>query len=567
MELSVGGLPQRVSAGGVMSLHPDAPFRVLGVRSDAWLDIGLKVYLAGLPEVDLNRFHTLAELLGDKVYTQGEVDLVAHKSGRDLGSVRLAVRLMPIDWLRKAEAAEGLEDKIAYTAKALELTPDDRLLLMRLVDLMVEARRYREAVELLEQQPGHLDDSALLSRLAELYQRLGQGFQEAQVLKRLLEKSPQDASLIDRLASVNEELERWEEAALYLEALSQVQPEAERGATWRRLGLALLKTDKKREAAQTLERAAKARPFDPETWQVLAEARAAAGDSAGALEAQRRVASLAPGDQDAQLRLAQSLLEAGKKREAAAEMEKAAALRPDEPALWLRLARLHEELSDRPAQLKAYRQLARLSPKDPDVQFNLAVLLLDQKQPEAALAALEAAAQARPKDADIQGLTLDTLVRLGRWEQVTTTALAMIKERPGDASLALKLYPQLAKQRPQGAAALLEAALAGGAKDQRLYQLQAALALDQDDTGRAIKALEAEALALPANLEIKLRLAGLYESAGQDEKARQAYEEVLDKDPAFEGAQERYLQFKTRLLDSKERGKEPAASAKHPPAK
>jgi tetratricopeptide (TPR) repeat protein len=254
-------------------------------------------------------------------------------------------------------------------------------------------------------------------------------------------------------------------------------------------------------------------------------------------------------------------------------MEKAAALRPDEPALWLRLARLHEELSDRPAQLKAYRQLARLSPKDPDVQFNLAVLLLDQKQPEAtlatlaALAALEAAAQARPKDADIQGLMLDTLVRLGRWEQVTAAALAQIKDRPGDASLALKLYPQLAKHRPQGAVTLLEAALAGGAKDQRLYQLQAALALDQDDTAQAIKALEAEAQALPANLEIKLRLAGLYESAGQDEKARQAYEEVLDKDPAFDGAQERYLQFKTRLLDSKERGKEPAAPAKRPPAK
>lgn len=87
---------------------------------------------------------------------------------------------------------------------------------MRLVDLMVEARCYREAAELLEQQPGRLNDYALLSRLAELYQRLGQGFHEVQVLKQLLDKNPQDTSLLERLAGVSEELERWDEAALYL---------------------------------------------------------------------------------------------------------------------------------------------------------------------------------------------------------------------------------------------------------------------------------------------------------------------------------------------------------------
>lgn len=67
--------------------------------------------------MDLSRDHTLAELLGDKVYAQGKLDLVAHKGRRDLGSVSLTVLLMPIDWLCKATAVEGIEDKIAYPAK------------------------------------------------------------------------------------------------------------------------------------------------------------------------------------------------------------------------------------------------------------------------------------------------------------------------------------------------------------------------------------------------------------------------------------------------------------------
>lgn len=103
--------------------------------------------------------------------------------------------------------------------------------------------------------------------------------------------------------------------------------------------------------------------------------------------------------------------------------------------------------------------MARLNPNNADVQFTLAVLLMGQKQPEAALTALEAAAQLRPRDQNIQELLIKALARLGRWEQVTDAALAQIKEYPGKAALALKLYPQLTKHRPQGAAILLEAAL------------------------------------------------------------------------------------------------------------
>jgi tetratricopeptide (TPR) repeat protein len=194
--------------------------------------------------------------------------------------------------------------------------------------------------------------------------------------------------------------------------------------------------------------------------------------------------------------------------------------------------------------------MARLNPNNADVQFTLAVLLMGQKQPEAALTALEAAAQLRPRDQNIQELLIKALARLGRWEQVTDAALAQIKEYPGKAALALKLYPQLTKHRPQGAAILLEAAGAGGAKDPRLYELQAALALDQDDTARAIKTPENGAQVLSDNLEIKLRLADLYEAAGHNEKSLHAYEAILDRDPGYAAAQEPYLKLKTRLLDA-----------------
>ncbi len=553
VELSVGGLPVRVQAGGVAALHPDAPFRVLRAEGDGWLDYGLQPRLEGLPEVDLNRFHSLNELFGEQVFNRDFVNLEVWRGQRRLGSIQLLVRLLPIDWLRRAEKATSLEDKIAYTQKALDLTPDDRLLATRLADLLVEAQRYREAAALLEEQPWLRDDREQLARLTELYQRIGETAKAKAVVERRLELSPQDPALLAALAQLLEQEQQWEQAAALWERLSQLQSGAERAATYGHLAQVRLQMGQPGPAAQALEQAVKLQPFDAVLWQTLAEARQAAGNPAGALEAQRQAATLAPADQQARLRLVEALLAAGRKAEAAAELEKAALLSPDDPGIWLRLSRLYEDLGDKPALVKTYRHLTRQGPHDPDLDFNLGVLLGELGRYQEALDSLAVAAQGRPQDREIQRQMMALQLKLGRGDRALELAKNQLQANPDQPELLEQVYANLAKDKPQQVAALLDQALTAGSKAPRLYLLRASLALEQEDTLGAAKALELGVKNLPDNLELWTKLAGLYEAAGQDGKALKAYEHILDQAPNQPGVQDRYLSLKTNLLEREER--------------
>jgi tetratricopeptide (TPR) repeat protein len=561
VELSMGGVEVRVAAGGVLTLHPDAPFRLLKMRSDAWLDLGLKAQLAGMPEVDLGRYHTLSEVMGERIYAQATAELQVFKGDKWLGSVRLAPRLLPIDWLRKAEAAGSLQDRIAFTAHALELAPDDRLLLMRQVDLLGEAQRYQEAVDLLGGHPGLQGDPGLLERIAELFQVLGRQADAAQAMRRLLDLRPQDLSLMDSLARIYERMERWEEATPLLERLTQLSPDPDKAGAWGRLGRAYQQTGHRDEAIMALERAVLLSPHSATDWQALSDARRSAGDASGAMDAQRRAAQLAPADAQLHLNLAQNLVNIGRLREAAQEMEQALALRPHDTALMLRLARLYEEISDRPAQLRVYQRLARLQPGDPDVSQNLGILLLEVGQPEEALIALKLAAQARPNDPELVGLVFEALLRLERWEQAGEKALALLKLRPGDLTLLERLYVGLAPRQPKLVASFLDQALAAGNQDLRLFELRATLALDRDDLAGAAKIMRAAVKAHPDKQALKLQLADVYEATGADDQALAIYEAILDKDPNADGVQERYLQLKTRRLEREPSSAKPAAPA------
>ncbi|CAO0821762.1 Tetratricopeptide repeat protein [Desulfarculales bacterium] len=552
VEFSVGGQPVQINAGGVLALHPDAPFRVLKAKSDAWFDLGLSASLGGLPTVDMQRFHTLSELLGEAIFSREQVQLQVHKGGRLLGGVQLMIKLLPIDWLRRAEAATRLPDKIENTRKALELTPDDRLLSLRLVDLLEEAKRHKEAADLLQSQAWIRDDPARLTQLLDLYLRQGQLEAAAQVVTELLDLKPDDIPLLERLAWLDEQLERWEEVTAVLERLTQIAGEDERSGLWLRLAQVLLKSDKKDQALTALQRAAERGLANANAWRVMAEIRGQLGDPVGALEAQRRAAQLAPADLEGHLSLSEAYQKAGYKTEAAAELDKAVHLRPDDNALWLRLARLYEKLEDRPALLKVYQHLTKASPHDPDLDYNLGVLLMDMERWEPALESLNVAARAKPLDCEVARLTMEALLRLKRWDQALLQAQVLLKDQPAQTAAVLeRLYAALAKERPQALAGLLDLVLASGAKQANLYQLRAVLALDKEDTPGAIKTLELGVKNLPQNLALQLKLAELYEAAGQDQKALQAYERLLDKDSTYQDAQGRYLQLKTGLLSER----------------
>lgn len=548
VDLSIGGLPVKVRAGGVVTVHPDAPFRVIGAKSDSWLDLGLSYRLAGFPELDLNHYHTLAKILGQRLYDTESLELEVLRSGDKIGAVSLLVRLLPIDWLRRSADSDRLSDKIDFTERALALTPDDPLLVERLADLYAEAGQFSRAAELLASHGQSQREPRWLERLAGLYQAAGQKEQAAAALSKLAALGPGDPALLERLALLYEELGRWEEAAALLERLSTVQSGPDRAGTLARLAKAQEKAGQGERALQSLEKAVALDTGQPDLWRELARLRGGAGNQKGALQALERSAALSPKDRALHLELSQAFLAAGDKTRAAAELEKVAALDPDNPAPLLNLAKFYEQLGKRQALAGVYRRLDKLQPDDPDLSYNLAVLAMEDGKPALALKRLATVEKARPQDAEVRELKLRLLLALKRWDQAQETAQQLLSQKPRNLELWLAVLDQMSPTQPKRASALLERVLAQNPRSVRLYQLKAALALEGKQPGKAIDALAKAVELNPKNLKLKFQLAGLLEAEDRDPEAIKLYEAILDADPSFPQAEERYMGVRTRQL-------------------
>lgn len=567
VEFSLGGLKVKVNAGGVLALHPDAPFRVLAMRSDSWLDLGLTARIPQMPDVDLSQFHTLTELLGDEVYKTDSLDVAVYKGERLLGKVRIMVRLLPIDWLRLSQNSANLNDKIKYMRRALDLNPDDKLFLESLLDLLVEAKRYQEAAKLLEERTASSEDGELLRRLADMYTRLGEDQKAAATISKLLAAHPDDRALLRRLADLHLKLQHYDQAAVALSRLALVAPTGEEKHTvLLQLADALEKAGKPDEAAKALKEASVLAPRDPEVFRRLYELRLKAGDEKDALKALERASALAPGDRGLRLALAEARYQAGDKAAAAALLEDVLARQPDDMDALLRLSRIYQEIGDKAGLARTYQRLAKLRPEDGVLRYNLGVLWYELEEYPKALAALRRAAELRPGDQEVRDLMLDVLLAMGRWDQVIKTARARLKKGP-ETALIEKLYQPLSEHRPKDMAKLLDLALAHKPTEAQPYLMRAALALEKDDTATAIAALEKGVKILPNHLPMLWRLAELYQAADEDQKALKTLGRILDQDPSYKDAEERYVTIKTRLLQEKQRLKEAHPEDAAPAAK
>lgn len=485
IEFSMGSAPVKVKAGGFLSIHPDAPFRVTGISSSSWLNFGLQAKLADLPTANLEEFHTLSELLGPRIYEHKQLVVEAFKGDQVLGRVTLLIRFLPIDWLRKAESSGNLSDKIKFTQKALELDPDDQLLVTRLADLFTEAKRYDEAAKLLEDQAAQNEDPAWLKRLAKLYRQLDQPQKEAAVLSKLLASGPADPENLERLAMLHQRMGDWQAAAVILERLINLKTGLDRASLYQQLAVDLAKAGQAQRSAQAWDQAVKLAPGDVDLWRNMAKAKTQAGDAKGALQALKRASQLAPRDRDLLLELAQAYLALPDDRQAAQVMERLLEQTPGDQGLLKRLSQTYERLGDRKGLMRTQERMLKLNPGDKDLRYNLA--LLEAKEQESAgdrKKALSALQKAHEIDPGNQDLLLK---------------IANLQRELGDNTGQLKTYGLLVKQNPKDPD--LHYNLAVLAMGQEKYKL----ALSHLEKANALKPGDQESQELTLEALVKLR--------------------------------------------------------------
>lgn len=562
MVFSVAGQAISVKNGGVLALHPDTPFRVLSMRSSAWLDFNLHAEIAGQPGVNLvDEVHTLANLLGGAIYQREYLDVLVLRKDSLLGSVRIMVRLLPIDWLRQAEASQDLEEKTYFLQKAYELSPDDRLLSLNLLDSLRRLGRLQQALTVLEDYPNLSMDADALKQQGYVYQAMGRLNEAIESFKMALALSPGDWDMTLALIELYENKAMWLEASgLLRELMDKIEAQTEDQELPPPLTPDILLRlarasshlpDKIEQSLEAYENYLNLGQADHLLWLEVADVRARAGQAQASLAARRQALSLAPDNRDMIMQMQNALQQEDKIPEAIEVLKQGLQKLPEEDMLWLEFIKLSRKAGKPDELIAVYRQYVALHPQNYELHYYLALLLAENGRLTEAMNSLETALKLRPGHYDYLLELMRLQNQAGHVDQALETALKLLAEEPLSLKLWQELYALFGQKRARDMATLLDKALERPDAQPKLYEMRAMLALNQNQPQQAAQVLAKAAEKFPQDARVLYLLAGIYEGLNQDQQALPIYEAILRIDPNYQDAEERYLQVRMRLLDKR----------------
>jgi tetratricopeptide (TPR) repeat protein len=306
-----------------------------------------------------------------------------------------------------------------------------------------------------------------------------------------------------------------------------------------------------------------ARGIDPDDGlllTVLGGAYEEAGRPEDALQVYETAVAAAPCDHEALFLLASQYDRLGRSADAEAAFRRLVELNPKQAAAWHWLATASFLRDDYASAIESYQDGLALAPNDGDMLYGLAVSLHRVGQYPAAEAAYRQADQSSPNDPTLLSGWGDSLRQLGRTDEAiaayekaseispdypTSISLGLLYEQGGRLEDALRSYQQAVEAMPEDAMAH---AAAGRVLqlllrfDEGVVELEKAVDLEPDSPyyweslmlgyaalNRLDEAFDAaeRTLALnPQSVMGHLVRAGIYEKRGENDKAREEYQQV-----------------------------------------
>ena len=548
---SVAGQAVAVNNGGVLALHPDTPFSILDVETSGLLSFGTSARLAGLPDVNLQQSNSLQALLGQSIFEREYVDVQAMKGEALLGGVRIVVRFLAIDWLRRAEAARDYEQKVYGWYKAYQLSPDDNLLALNLLGGLRQLGRLQQALEVLDEYPGLNNDARALLQQGYVYQELGDNNKALAAWEAAHKLDGDNLEIMQALAAMYEAAGQHVKAASMLKRLLAKPAFMDDSALWLRLarGLSHNRADIK-ETLRAYERYGQLALMTPQLWLEVAAAKEAAAQNA--MHEREQALKLAPDNREIIMQLQQAWRADKQPGKAAAVLEQGLKALPKDDGLWRELIALYWEMEDTAALIKAYQKYIKIRPEQTVLYYELALCLQKNGQIAEAADHMEKAWKLDQENYDYAYSLLLLEVELRKYDDALKLAALLTQKSPQNLNLWESLYSLLGKEKPKEFAAIIDNYLKNSAHPlPKIYEMRALLAINQSDRAGAAQILEDAVKLFPSDLRMAYLLGNIYEGLGQDAKALAAYEKVIDKNPGFADVSDRYLQLKTRLLQNK----------------
>jgi len=550
---NVNGSSQTVPADGTLVLHPADLVEVEDINTDGRFNWGLHL---SSPDFSANQLlegrRRIGDFWQDYDYLQPKKVVLRVEAGSHvIGNVQLVIRLRARDWVQKAEAAVGINEKVKYYERAAQLSPDNVLILTNLARLYGEQGQWAKAAAAYEKVAATSSTIPIMRSLVEAYQQAGKTDKALDGYVKLMKMAASDKESFYGFISYLNAKKSPRQASRYLAAKIRSLPSSFRAEAYAYLGTLYGQANDWKHAVKAYEKALAAGASNPVILVNLSEAYSRTGNPARAEEKLKAYLKKKPKDLDAKFRLVEVYRQRKKYRAAARLLKEIIKDRPKNLKAHMLLVEAYNKLHMNKEAAREYEAIARLAPKNKVVYYNQGTLFFGMKQYDKAANAFKEAIKLDSKDVDSREYLYRIYIAQKKTRKAVEVLEELIKLKPSHwdyYSQAFALYDEL-KDYKAMSKTMSEAVKRAPKK----AQLRGYLAVSYEKRGLLADAARqfAKAAALaPKNKSYLSHLANLYERLGKVDDALKTYEKILELDPDNTEAQESYLRLKLKKLQS-----------------
>jgi tetratricopeptide (TPR) repeat protein len=537
--------------GETLTLHPDDRVKILKISTNVGLNWGVRLVstefdVNALTEEDL----AISELLPNReIFERYSFKATVKRVNQEMGHVVMVIEPRVEDWLDRADGMTDTKERVTLLERAVELMPKEERIRDRLIDEYKSLKEWKKAASLLEEMAEQQPDQDFLPALLELYEAMSQKDQVISVLRRILDKNPDDTNMRRRLATTLENTGSLKSAIKEYERLVKQIGTKERTPVYKTLGYLYTKTNQTEEAISSYLKAAELDEKDANVFYNLSDLYEKAGQKDKADQYLEKAVVLKSGDMEAHLELAERMINRGNYEDAEKHLSAVLKKTPRSlEALLLRI-RIQEKKGDKKGQKETYYQILDFDKNNETVIYNLGVLEYETGRLPESLSQFKRYLKSHPKDAVAHAFVFDIYRKQKNDKLAFEEAQTLIELKPKEISYyhyafeyleGLGDYEKIIKIMTQGLKSL--------PKDLDLREYLVVAYLNTGKEALAVSEMEKILKDKPKDVPLLLRLAKLKEKQGDSEGALESYKRVLELSPDNQEAEEAYLRLRLRTL-------------------
>jgi tetratricopeptide (TPR) repeat protein len=544
--VSKNGDSVKLLNGETLSLYPEDKVEILKISTNVGLNWGVRLVST---EFDVNALVEeelpISELLPEReIFDRYTFNATVKRVNQELGQVIMVIEPSVEDWLNRADGMTDAGERMALLERALDLKPKDERIRGRLVEEYKSSKEWQKAASLLEMMAEQQPDKDVLPDLLELYEAMNKKDQIIDVLRKILDKNPQDSNSRLRLATTLEKRGSLKGAIKEYEKYVKQVGTKESLPVYKTLGYLYTKTNQTQEAISSYLKAAELDNKDANLFYNLSDLYEKAGLKDKSDQNLEKAVALKSGDTEGRLELAERLIKRGKYGDA--EKQISAILKKNPKTLEALLLRINiqEKKGDKKGQKETYSQILSFDKNNTTIIYNLAVLEYETGDYSKSLSHFQTYLKSNSKDAVAHAFVFDIYRKQKKEKLAFEQAQILIRLKPKEMSYYHYLFEYLdGLGHYDKMIEFMEQGLKSFPKNPDLREYLVVAYLKTGKENLAIAEMEKILKSKPNDLSLLLRLAKLKEKQEDFEGALEAYKKILDISPDHKEAEEAYIRL------------------------